>query len=61
MISSFMRRVISSWINVQSEKLKRRDFMAIGLEPGIKYSSSITAVANAHEHELETIRLDCDP
>ena len=64
-ISSFMRRVISSWINVLSEKLKRRDFVAIGLEPGIrfanKYSSSITAVANAHEEELKTIRSDCDP
>ena len=60
-----MRRVISSWINVLSEKLKRRDFVAIGLEPGImfanKYSSSITAGVNAHEEELETIRSDCDP
>ena len=39
--------------------------MAIDLEPGIrlanKYSSSITAVVNAHEEELETIRSDCDP
>ena len=53
---SFVRRVISSGINVRSEKLKHRYFVAIGLEPGIlfanKYSSSITAVANAHEEEL---------
>ena len=41
---------ISSWINVISDKLKRRDFVAIGLEPGItfanKYSSSIITVVN---------------
>ena len=57
--------MISSWKNVLSEKLKRRDFVAIGLEPGIrfsnKYSSSITAVANAHGEELEKIRSDYDP
>ena len=35
-ISYFVMRVISSWINVLTEKLKRRDFAAIGLEPGIK-------------------------
>ena len=55
--------MISYWINVISEKLKRRDFVAIGLEPGIrfanKYSSSITAVANAHEEELETMKFNC--
>ena len=60
-----MRRVISSSINVLSEKLKSGDCVAIGLEPGIRFatksSSSITAVANAHEEELETIRSDCDP
>ena len=37
-VFSFMRRVISSWIHVLSEKLKRRDCVAIGLEPGITFA-----------------------
>ena len=48
-----MRRVIFSWINVLSEKLKRRDCVSIGLEPEIrfanKFDSLITADVNAHE------------
>ena len=61
--------MIASWINVLSEKLKRRDFVAIGLEPGIrfanKYSSSITAVANAHggvgdnQIRLRSMKFNC--
>ena len=47
--------MIFSLINVLPEKLKRRDCVAIGLEPWIrfanKYSLSITAVANAHEED----------
>ena len=32
-------RVSSSWKNVLSEILKRRDFVAIGIEPGITFAN----------------------
>ena len=43
-------------MNVSSEKLKRRDFVAIGFESGLtfanKESSSTEAAAKAHDGEL---------
>ena len=62
---SDISRLISSAMNVLSEKLKRRDFVAIGFESGLtfanKESSSTEAAAKAHDGELETIKSDCGP